>query len=168
MKITPSQTARLEFLARVTDKECQHLLDTDTRLFGKLFTIEEAKKIEMDPILAERLDAFVSRFGRLQDTVGDKLLPSLLTALAEKTGPAIDNLDRAEKLGLIESSDGWLEMRRLRNQMVHEYIEDLVVLTSALRSGHAFVSTLVAAARCCVAEANRLLTKNAATSSSKA
>ncbi|MCK9216036.1 MAG: nucleotidyltransferase substrate binding protein [Rhodoferax sp.] len=168
MKITPSQTARLEFLARVTDKECQHLLDTDTRLFGKLFTIEEAKKIEMDPILAERLDAFVSRFGRLQDTVGDKLLPSLLTALAEKTGPAIDNLDRAEKLGLIESSDGWLEMRRLRNQMVHEYIEDLVVLTSALRSGHAFVSTLVAAARRCVAEANRLLTKNAATSSSKA
>ncbi len=72
MRITPSQTARLEFLVRVTDKECQHLQGTDGRLFGHLFTIEEAKKIELDPILAERLDAFVSRFGRLQDTVGDK------------------------------------------------------------------------------------------------
>lgn len=157
MKIIPSQTARLEFLARVTDKACQHLYDTDSRLFGDLFTVEMAQKIELDPILAERLDAFVSRFGRLQDTVGDKLLPALLTALAEKTGPAIDNLDKAEKFGLIESAEVWIEMRRLRNQMVHEYIEDLAVLTSALRSGHAFVPVLIAAARRCVAEAQRLL-----------
>ena len=157
MKITPSQTTRLEFLARVTDKECQHLLDTDGRLFGNLFTIEVAQQIESDPILAERLDAFVSRFGRLQDTVGDKLLPALLLALAERSGPAIDNLDKAEKLGFIESADTWMELRRLRNQMVHEYIEDLAVLTSALRSGHAFVPMLVTAARRCVAEARRLL-----------
>lgn len=162
MKITPSQMARLEFLARVTEKECLHLLATDTRLFGNLFTEEEAQKIEADPILAERLDAFVSRFGRLQDTVGDKLLPALLTALAEKTGPAIDNLDKAEKLGFIESADGWMEMRRLRNQMVHEYIEDLAVLASALRSGHVFVPALVAAGRRCVAETRRLLNVHAA------
>ncbi len=158
MKITPSQTKRLEFLTRVTDKECQHLLDTDGRLFGNLFTIEVALQIESDPILAERLDAFVSRFGRLQDTVGDKLLPALLLAMAERSGPAIDNLDKAEKLGFIESADAWMEMRRLRNQMVHEYIEDLAVLTSALRSGHAFVPMLVASARRCVAEARRVLT----------
>ena len=80
MKITPSQTTRLEFLVRVTDKECQYLHATDGRLFGSVFTIEEARKIKADPILAERLDAFVSRFGRMQDTVGDKLLPSLLNA----------------------------------------------------------------------------------------
>lgn len=157
MKLLPALTARLEFLSRVTQKECAHLLDTDRRLFGNLFTIEEVQKIETDPILAERLDAFVSRFGRLQDTVGDKLLPALLIALAEKTGPAIDNLDRAEKFGFIESADAWMEMRKLRNQMVHEYIEDLVVLASALRSGHAFVPTLVATANRMVVEVQRLL-----------
>lgn len=157
MKITPTQVARLQFLVRVTDKECRHLLDTDHRLFGQLFTLEIARNIEADPILAERLDAFVSRFGRLQDTVGDKLLPALLSAMAENTGPAIDNLDKAEKFGWIESADVWMEMRRLRNQMVHEYIEDLAVLTSALQSGHAHVPALVEAARCCVAQARRLL-----------
>lgn len=157
MKITPSQTARLEFLARVAQKECKHLLDTDGRLFGKPFTAEVAQTIEADPILAERLDAFVSRFGRLQDTVGDKLLPALLAALGEDVGPAIDNLDKAEKFGFVASADGWMEMRRLRNQMVHEYIEDLTVLTSALANGHAFVPVLVAAAQRCVAEARRLL-----------
>lgn len=157
MKIAESLSARLEFLSRVTEKECRHLLDTDARLFGNLFTIEEAQKIEIDPILAERLDAFVSRFGRLQDTVGDKLLPALLSALAEAPGPAIDNLDKAEKFGFIESADVWMEMRRLRNQMVHEYIEDLAVLSSALRNGHAFVPALVAAARRCVTEVERIL-----------
>ena len=83
------------------------------------------------------------------------MLPALLSALAERTGPAIDNLDKAEKLGLIESADSWMKMRRLRNQMVHEYIEDLAVLISALRSGHAFVPVLVAAARRCVAQVHR-------------
>lgn len=157
MKIDTSLALRLEFLSRVTEKEAKHLLDTDARLFDSVFTVEEARKIEADPVLAERLDAFVARFGRLQDTVGDKLLPALLSALAETPGPAIDNLDKAEKFGFIESADVWMELRRLRNQMVHEYIEDMAVLSSALRSGHAFVPTLVAAARRCAAEAERIL-----------
>ena len=44
MKITPAQVARLQFLVRVTDKECRHLLDTDQRLFGQLFTINHKVK----------------------------------------------------------------------------------------------------------------------------
>ena len=160
MKLAAAQLARLEFLARVTTRECAHLLDTDRRLFADLFTVEVAQKISADSILAERLDAFVSRFGRLQDTVGDKLIPALLVALAEPFGPVAENLDRAEKFGFIESADTWLESRKLRNQMVHEYIEDLTVLASALRSGHAFVPSLVSAARCCVIEAERLIEKS--------
>jgi hypothetical protein len=157
MKVEPALATRLTFLCRVTEKECQHLLDTNQRLFSDPFTIEQATRVAADPVLAERLDAFVSRFSRLQDTVGDKLLPALLAALAETPGAAIDNLDKAEKLGLVASADTWMEMRRLRNQMVHEYIEDMAVLSSALRTGHLFVPTLVSAARTCTAEVSRLL-----------
>jgi len=120
VSLTPAQHERLAFLCRITQKEILHLQDTDRRLFADLFTVEAAKQIETDPILAERLDAFVSRFGRLQDNLGDKFLPQLLLALAEKPGAAIDNLDRAERLGWIESVEAWLEIRKLRNQMVHE------------------------------------------------
>jgi hypothetical protein len=94
-------------------------------------------------VKAERLDAFVSRFGRLQDTLGDKLLPQLLDAMAERTGATLENLDRAEKLGWLESADTWLVVRKLRNQMVHEYIEDLNVLCSALNAGHEHVKILL-------------------------
>jgi len=148
-------TLRLQFLARVVRKECQHLNTTDQRLFGRLFTLEQATRLEADHDLAERVEAFVGRFGRLQDTVGDKLLPLLLDALGEKTLAVIDNLDRAERLGLLQSADEWMTIRNLRNQMVHEYVEDPVVLTSALQTGHAFVPALIAAANKMIAEIER-------------
>jgi hypothetical protein len=143
---------RLQFLKRVVRKECQHLATTDQRLFGTQFTPARACQLETDPDLAERVEAFVGRFGRLQDTLGDKLLPVLLVALGETPAAAIDNLDRAERLGLIVSADEWMTMRKLRNQMVHEYVEDLAVLASALQTGHDFVPVLTYAANKLIAE----------------
>jgi hypothetical protein len=146
---------RLKFLARVVRKECLHLSTTDQRLFGNTFTLEQATRLEEDPDLAERVEAFVGRFGRLQDTVGDKLLPLLLTALGEKSSAAIDNLDRAERLGLIKSADEWMTIRNLRNQMIHEYVEDPVLLIDALKTGHDFVPALIDAANNMIAEIER-------------
>lgn len=101
------------------------------------------------------MGAFLSRFSRLQDTVGDKLLPVVLKALGEKTGAAIDNLDRAERFGLVNSADDWMAMHKLRNQMVHEYVEDPAILVSALLAGHQFVAVLVEAANRLLAEADQ-------------
>ena len=134
---------RLRFLVRVVRREMEHLRTTDQRLFQRPFTAEAAAQLGQQPDLAERVDAFVSRFGRLQDTVGDKLLPALLRALGERMGAAIDNLDRAERLGLLPSADEWMTIRRLRNQMIHEYIEDPVVLADALQAGHDSVPLLL-------------------------
>ena len=115
---------------------------TDQRLFIVPLTRKEIERLEEDIELAERVDAFVNRFGRLQDTVGDKLLPHYLNVVGETTGAAIDNLNRAEKLGLISSTDTWIALRDLRNQMVHEYMEDPDKLVDALNKGHEHVVTL--------------------------
>lgn len=146
---------RLQFLARVVSKECRHLISTDQRLFDTPFNIERAGQLETDPELSERVEAFVGRFGRLQDTIGDKLLPTLLVALGETPAAAIDNLNRAERLGLLDSVEEWMTMRQLRNQMVHEYVEDLTVLTSALQTGHDFVPAIIAVANKLLAEIER-------------
>ena len=146
---------RLQFLVRVVRKECQHLATTDQRLFSETFTRERAAQLEEDQGLAERVEAFVGRFGRLQDTVGDKPLPLLLAAMGEKPAAVIDNLDRAERLGLLQSADTWITMRNLRNQMIHEYVEDPVILASALQTGHTFVAGLIGTANNLIAEAER-------------
>ena len=150
-----SAALRLKFLTRVVRKECQHLISTDQRLFATPFTLERTQQLETDLELAERVEAFVGRFGRLQDTVGDKLLPLLLVALGETPAAAIDNLDKAERLGLLGSADEWITMRQLRNQMVHEYVEDLTVLTSALQAGYDFVPILIAAVNKLTTEIDR-------------
>ena len=144
MTIDPEQNERLRFLSRVVERERQHLQTTDQRVFSEPFTPARAGALADNVDEAERVEAFVSRFGRLQDTLGDKLLPLYLQALGERLGATIDNLDRAEKLGLIPASDDWLAMRKLRNQMVHEYIEDRATLADALQAGHEFVPTLSA------------------------
>jgi len=158
MTIEPKIALRLQFLMRVVRKECRHLTSTDQRIFADPFTPQRAGQLEADPDLAERVEAFVSRFGRLQDTLGDKLLPVLLVALGETPAAAIDNLDRAERLGLIVSADEWMTLRKLRNQMVHEYVEDLedlTVLASALQTAHDFVPVLTNAANKLIAEIER-------------
>jgi hypothetical protein len=143
MILSPSDLQRLGFLSRVSRKEARHLSATTERLFSDPFTAERAATLETDPDLAERVDAFVSRFGRLQDTLGDKLLPALLAALGEPVAAAIDNLDRAERLGLIPSADQWMQMRKLRNQMIHEYVEDPLVLADAIESAGRQVPVLL-------------------------
>ncbi|MEN9765489.1 MAG: hypothetical protein RL397_1444 [Pseudomonadota bacterium] len=155
MRLETALRLRLEFLSRVVQKEAQYLQETADRLFVAPLTPDALKRISDDSLLAERLDAFVSRFGRLQDTLTDKFLPALLDAMAEPKASAIENLDRAEKLAWIDSTDEWLELRKLRNQMIHEYIEDLVVLSSALMSGQRFVSKLSSATEVFVANAKR-------------
>ena len=116
---------------------------TDARLFAQPFTVERAASLAEDHDLAERVEAFIGRFGRLQDTLADKLLPALLAALKEPLGAQLDNLDRAERLGLTESAENWFAARQLRNRMIHEYIEDKSILASALNAGHEFVVQLL-------------------------
>lgn len=38
-------------------------------------------------------------------------------------------------------------MRNLRNQMIHEYVEDPAILLGALQTGHAFTAVLIATAQ---------------------
>ncbi|MEX1197418.1 MAG: hypothetical protein WEB57_06120 [Pseudohongiellaceae bacterium] len=150
---------RLDFLRRIVGKEAEHLTGTTERLFRDTedLTPDAVRQWIDDPVLSERLDAFVSRFSRLQDTLGDKLVPALLDWTGEPRGPAIDNLDKAEKFGWISSADEWLSYRQLRNQMVHEYIEDLQVLAEALDRGRAFVPELLGVARALTDEVDRRL-----------
>ena len=133
---------RIQFLDRVVQRECTHLNRTTKRLFEESFTLEKARKIGEDDDLSERVEAFVSRFSRLQNTLGDKLIPLILDALGEHQAAAIDNLDKAERFGWISSADEWYAIRRLRNQMVHDYMEDLNILTSAIQTAQIFVTTL--------------------------
>ena len=139
-------------LIRVTAKEAHYLERTTSRLRALNIDISWVDALENSDEHSEMLDAFVSRYGRLQDTLGDKLLPAMLRASLEKTGAQLDNLLRAEKLGWIESTQVWIELRELRNRLVHEYMEStedlLEALQQALQGVHILIETQLRMAAC--------------------
>lgn len=108
----------------IVGREAVHLAYSWHRIFDQPISPEWVERLDDDPQMAERLDAFVSRYGRMQDTMADKLLPRWLAALAEGPGTQIEVLNRAERLEAIESVERWLEARKLRNRLVHEYMDD--------------------------------------------
>ncbi|GJQ51010.1 MAG: hypothetical protein HKUEN01_33960 [Candidatus Kuenenia stuttgartiensis] len=71
----------------------------------------------------EHIDQMVYRFSKLQDSIGERLFKSVLMFLEEdiKNKPFLDVLNRLEQLAILPSKDEWLRLRKLRNELSHEY-----------------------------------------------
>tara|TARA_R110002074_G_scaffold145034_2_gene293370 strand:- start:784 stop:1134 length:351 start_codon:yes stop_codon:yes gene_type:complete len=87
---------RLDFIIGVAQKELKHLEYSNAQVCSGLFTVEKAVLLDTDEVLAEKVEAFTSRFCRYQDTLGEKLIPLWVSALGEKPKAYIDNLNVAE------------------------------------------------------------------------
>lgn len=68
------------------------------------------------------LDALTSRFARLSDIILQKLFRAIDAIELVDEGTLLDRINRAEKRGLITSSEQWRAIRMLRNQIAHEYV----------------------------------------------
>ena len=84
------------------------------------------------------VDQLIFRFSKLQDTLGEKIFPSVLTLSEEdvKRKTFIDILNRLEELEIIKKNE-WLKLREIRNEIAHEYsfnTEELVVSISNVYS----------------------------------
>ena len=109
----------------IVSRERRHLDFSHQKLFNSPLSAERLAALDSNLELAETIEAFASRFGRLQDTMAGKLFPRFLQAQAESPGTQLETLNRMEKLGLLSSVERWLEARALRNRLVHEYVSDM-------------------------------------------
>ena len=79
-----------------------------------------------DHVDAERrrwLDQAAYRFMKLQDSLGEKVLPGLLTATLDPLPPEAtfaERLQRLERLGAVPSVERWKMLREVRNSLAHE------------------------------------------------
>ncbi|MEI7831236.1 MAG: hypothetical protein WCI31_15770 [Prolixibacteraceae bacterium] len=74
------------------------------------------------------LDQYIFRFSKLQDSMGSRLFPLTLEALAEPVADMafIDMLNRLEKLEILDSALSWVQLRKVRNEIAHEYPSSLI------------------------------------------
>lgn len=78
----------------------------------------------------ELLDMMSTRFSKLQDLIGSKIFPLIFEITGESAITLIDKLNTLEKLEYIDDSNWWMELRKLRNIMTHDYPHDDVLITS--------------------------------------
>jgi hypothetical protein len=69
------------------------------------------------------LDQFIYRFTKLQDAMGTRLFPALVSMITgnDDPRPFIDTLNQLEKAGIISSAETWQTLRVLRNNLAHDY-----------------------------------------------
>ncbi len=108
----------------LAQREAEHLRYTLTTLFALPITPQWVIELASFPERAEKVDAFVARFGRLQDHLGEKVLPRFAALLGEPRRSLLDTLAFAERMGWIDDAQAFVVARRLRNQLIHEYLID--------------------------------------------
>jgi hypothetical protein len=119
---------------QLAEKEASYLAYTNRTLFSQQIDLPWVKKLEKREDLAEKIDAFVSRFARLQDHIGEKLIPRFASLLGESPKSFLDVLAYAERVGWIDSAEEFIGARKLRNLLVHEYMSNPELFLEALLS----------------------------------
>ena len=107
--------------------------------------LDENKYQQLSDDEIEHIDQFLFRFAKLQDAIGEKLFMLLLEFLKEentRTRPFIDILNRLEQLGFLDDKNVWLELRKIRNNIAHQYEDEPKQAAEALNAIFASKSIL--------------------------
>ena len=71
------------------------------------------------------LDAYLKRFASIQDFLGSKIFSLLLEIAGINNTKMSEVLSNIEKENIIDSLENWIELREVRNELEHDYPEEL-------------------------------------------
>ena len=131
-----------------TLKECLKHKERMSSAFGKIeyqLPLDAHKYTNLTEDEVEHIDQYLFRFAKLQDAMGQRLFEVTLLMLDENIeGMAfVDILNRLEKLGRIPSAEAWRQLRKIRNQVAHEYDDDPEFMAVALNAAFKARTVLV-------------------------
>ncbi len=79
------------------------------------------------------LDAYLKRFSSVQDFLGAKVFSLLLDVSGIGYGKMSEVLYAIEKEEIIDSLDHWVELREIRNELEHDYPENITIALKDLK-----------------------------------
>lgn len=139
----PEHAENARLALELANKAVTHLAYTHDTLFIQQIDLEWVKSLTLREDLSEKIDAFVGRFGRLQDHIGEKLIPRFAALFGESPKSLLDVLAYAEKMGWIDNAETFIGARKLRNLLVHEYLLDAELFLNALQAADRATQMLI-------------------------
>ena len=130
---------RIEKLIAECDKYLQRINGASLKM-ALFMPLDAAKYQQLGEGEIEHIDQFLFRFAKLQDATGEKLFILLLEFLKEentRNKPFIDTLNRLEQIGLLNDKNIWLELRKIRNNIAHQYEDEPQAAADALNAIYA-------------------------------
>ncbi|RUM72266.1 MAG: hypothetical protein DSZ08_01355 [Sulfurovum sp.] len=124
------------------------LAQKEIRAFDNELSVEIFEDFEK----VKTIDTFIYRFIKFQDMMGEKLFRFFLDELGEykESMSLLDILDKLEKLGFIDDAMQWMQYRKLRNKLTHEYpnnedeiVEGIILALQTFDEMEAIFNTIV-------------------------
>lgn len=88
-----------------------------------IYNIDLFEKLE--PRDRAILDAYLKRFASVQDFLGAKIFPLLVDISGVTANKMTETLFIMEREEIIDSLESWIELREVRNELEHDYPEEL-------------------------------------------
>lgn len=117
-------SARLEKLEKNFEAIRSYKLLIDT-LSAKKDIFNGSVFVTLVPEEKALFDAYLKRFASIQDFLGSKIFPLLLEISGIVTAKMSEVLIQMEKEEIIDNLDNWIELREKRNNLEHDYPDDL-------------------------------------------
>jgi hypothetical protein len=135
---------RMEKLIKECDKHLERIKHASAKM-AVFMPLDASRYAQLTDDEVEHIDQYLYRFSKLQDVIGEKLFVLVLEFLKEeniKSKPFIDILNRLEQLELLEDKNVWLELRKIRNTIAHQYEDEPVQASFALNAIYGAKPTL--------------------------
>ncbi len=153
MSYLPEYADAARIAMNLAERESAHLRYTYRTLYAEPIDYTWVEDLATREDLAEKVDAFVGRFGRLQDHIGEKLLPAFSRLLGGNPKSLLDTVAYAERMEWVVNAEGFVGARKLRNLLVHEYMTEPELFLEALLAAKPATEMLFAVVECVKQEA---------------
>ncbi|MEI8236753.1 MAG: nucleotidyltransferase domain-containing protein [Methylococcaceae bacterium] len=120
-----------------TFKECDKHLQRINEAYGDMAAFMPLNAFKYEALSKQQvqaIDQYLFRFSKLQDTMGEKLFKLFLARFEENIDrlPFIDILNKLEKYLNIALANEWQDLRKIRNQLAHEYEDDAIEMANMI------------------------------------
>ena len=120
----------------------EHQTSLERSLEALRYSYSKCKKIYEKEIFdnseQESLEALTARFARSSDLLTQKVLKTLFALIQEHPKTFLDAANLLEKIEVVDKADDFINIRELRNQIAHDYVDEdlraLFIRCSQIRS----------------------------------